>query len=100
MKKQEQKINSEMLSLAREYRCLTQGELAKQASITQSLIAKIENGIKNSASEETVLSLANALNFPIEFLKLEENTVGFGSSSVFYRKKSKFWCQVVRFVSI
>ncbi len=89
MKKQEQKINSEMLSLAREYRCLTQGELAKQASITQSLIAKIENGIKNSASEETVLSLANALNFPIEFLKLEENTVGFGSSSVFYRKKSK-----------
>ena len=43
MKKQEQKINSEMLSLAREYRCLTQGELAKQASITQSLIAKIEN---------------------------------------------------------
>ena len=89
MKTQALKISPDMLSLAREYRGMTQKDLAAAASITQPQIAQMENGQTNSASANTINAVIEALGFPIEFFELQETKIGFGSSSVFYRKKSK-----------
>lgn len=87
MKTQAQ-VNPEMVILAREFRGLTQKDLALKAVVTQPQIARVEAGIEQSASDEVLERIANALNFPMSFLTSNENRLGFGSSSVFYRKKS------------
>lgn len=45
------RINGEMLTLAREYRAMTSNDLAKKSGVTQSLIAKIESGMKVMKNE-------------------------------------------------
>ncbi|WP_186821595.1 helix-turn-helix domain-containing protein [Wohlfahrtiimonas chitiniclastica] len=82
-------ITPDMLTLAREYRGITQKDLALASGITQSQIAQMENGIASSASEETIEIVLNQLGFPREFFELDECKTGFGSSSVFYRKKTR-----------
>ncbi len=89
MKAQAHKINPDMLSLARDYRCLTQKELALKAGITQPQIAQMEDGQVSSASTATIDAVIRALGFPIEFFESQEIKIGFGSSSIFYRKKNK-----------
>ncbi|NOT65643.1 MAG: ImmA/IrrE family metallo-endopeptidase [Methylotenera sp.] len=81
-------VNPEMVILAREFRGLTQKDLALKAVVTQPQIARVEAGIEQSASDEVLERIAKALNFPMSFLTSNENRLGFGSSSVFYRKKS------------
>lgn len=81
-------INPDMVILAREYRALTQKELAEAALIKQPQIAMIEGGVENAASTETMEAISKALEFPIEFFYQQEPRLGFGSSSVYYRKMS------------
>ncbi len=82
------RLNPEMVVLAREYRALTQKQLAEAASIQQPQIAMIEGGVDGAASVETSNAISSALNFPLEFFFQSEQRLGFGSSSVYYRKKS------------
>ena len=82
------RVNPDMVILAREYRELTQKELADAASIKQPQIAMIEGGLEGSASTETIRAISSALNFPLEFFYQSEPRLGFGSSSVYYRKMS------------
>lgn len=82
------KINGDMLIISREYREMTQEVLAKRTGVAQSLIAKIEGGMKNNITEEMMKSFSSALNFPPEFFCQNEDLLGFGSSAYFYRKKS------------
>jgi Zn-dependent peptidase ImmA (M78 family)/DNA-binding XRE family transcriptional regulator len=77
-----------MVILAREYRALTQKELADAAGIKQPQIAMIEGGVPGSASAETMRAIGAALDFPLEFFSQPEPRLGFGSSSVYYRKMS------------
>lgn len=91
--------NPDMIILAREYRGLTQKELANNSSLKQPQIAMIEGGIENSASTETILSISNALNFPVEFFYLKEDRLGFGSSSVYYRKSSSITAADRKYIS-
>jgi len=86
--KTQAQVNPDMVILAREFRGLTQKELALKAVVTQPQIARVEAGIEQSASDEVLDRIAKALNFPMSFLTSNENRLGFGSSSVFYRKKS------------
>lgn len=79
-------INPDMVILAREYRGLTQKELANATLITQPQIAMIEGGVTKAASAETIEAISKALNFPLEFFYQPESRLGFGSSSVYYRK--------------
>lgn len=81
-------INPDMVILAREYRALTQKELAEAALVKQPQIAMIEGGVENVASAETIEAISKALEFPIEFFYQQEPRLGFGSSSVYYRKMS------------
>lgn len=82
-------INHEMLILAREYRGLTQEELARNLLVSQAKIARIEGGLQSDIPDPLLDSMVEALSFPREFFSQEENRIGFGSSSYFYRKKAE-----------
>jgi len=81
-------VNPEMVILAREYRALTQKKLADASLIKQPQIAMLEGGVANAASAETMEAISKALDFPMEFFYQSEPRLGFGSSSVYYRKMS------------
>lgn len=81
-------VNPDMVILAREYRALTQKELANAASVKQPQIAMLEGGVESAASTETIKAISKALDFPMEFFYQPEPRLGFGSSSVYYRKMS------------
>jgi len=61
------KINGDMLILAREFREVTQQELAEQTRVTQSTIAKIESGILGEVSDDLGDRISGSLNFPAGF---------------------------------
>lgn len=82
------RVNPDMVILAREYRGLTQKELAVAASLKQPQIAMIEGGMEGAASAETMEAISTALTFPLEFFFQTEPRLSFGSSSVYYRKMS------------
>ena len=82
------KINGDMLILARDFREITQKELAKKANVTQSTIAKIEGGLRTEISDELADDLSDALGFSKEFLSQEEELLSYGSSAYFYRKRA------------
>ena len=83
------KINPAMIVLAREYRGLTQEELARRLYVGQASIAKIEGGIQTGIQETTAEYLCDALDFPLDFFTQEEDLIGFGSSAYYYRKKAE-----------
>lgn len=62
-----QKLNGEMVRLAREKRRMTQTELATAALVPQAAISRIENGDRDELSNEQVGSLAQSLNVPPAF---------------------------------
>lgn len=76
-----------MLTLAREFRGVTQASLAQASGVSQQAIQKLEVGVPNAVGEDKFLKVAEALEFPIEFFGGDEVRLSFGSSSYFYRKK-------------
>ena len=82
-------LNSEMVILARDYRGITQGELALKIGVSQAKIARIEGGILTDFSSGLISSLSTALDFPESFFTQNEDRIGFGSSAYFYRKKAE-----------
>ena len=84
---QQIQINGQMVTLAREYRGLTQSQLAKACHVTQQAIARLEAGVTNAIGSEKFSKISEVLSFPLEFFTLNEVRLGFGSSSYFYRKK-------------
>lgn len=81
-------INNEMVTLAREFRGITQEELAREIGASQAKIARIEGGLLPDLPDSTVGLLCNALRFPLEFFTQNESRIGFGSSAYFYRRKA------------
>ena len=82
-------INSDMVVLAREYRGLTQEQLARKIRSSQGKVAKIEGGLLTELPESTIELISKTLEFPREFFFQDEQRLGFGSSAYFYRKKAK-----------
>lgn len=60
------KINNEMLSLARQLRQMTQGEASSRTEISQGILSKAENGLRE-LSEEALLRISLVYNFPLSF---------------------------------
>lgn len=81
-------LNHEMIVLAREYRNLTQEQLARSITVSQATIAKIEGGLSRDVADHLVERIAVALEFPVEFFYQPGERLGFGSSSYYYRKRS------------
>jgi len=84
---QQAEVNGQMVTLAREYRGVTQSALAAACGVTQQAIAKLEAGVTTALGHDKLSKMANALLFPVKFFSLDEARLGFGSSSYFYRKK-------------
>lgn len=80
-------INHEMVVLAREYRNLTQEELARRVKVTQGTISKIEGNLAPEKAQELIERIATALEFPVGFFHQSGERLGFGSSSFYYRKR-------------
>ncbi|MBE0506900.1 MAG: XRE family transcriptional regulator [Marinospirillum sp.] len=78
-------FNPSRLSTARKRRQLTKKALAEKAGITQITLTRLETKGENEPKEETVDSLAKALNYPVEFFyqddleAAQESTISFRS---------------------
>ena len=92
-------LNSEMVVLAREYRNMTQEQLAREICVTQATIAKIEGGLSTDIADDLIIRIGKALKFPKDFFYLNEERLNFGSSSYYYRKKSKISAADRKFIT-
>lgn len=82
-------FNHEMVALAREYRNLTQHDLARALFVSQAKVAKLEGGLISDVPEELVGRIAEKLEFPPGFFYQDGSRLGFGSSALFYRRRSE-----------
>jgi len=82
------KINGEMVTLAREFRELTQQALATKLNVGQSTVAKIEAGQKSDVEDDLLRRISESLEFPQTFFGQSEELLTFGSSAYFYRKRA------------
>ena len=89
------KFNAEMLSLARESRELTQGELATLTGMPQTAISRIEAGIVEP-SEDQIAILAGKLEYPADFFSQQDRIFGFNASVFFHRKRADMPAKTLR----
>lgn len=82
------RANPAMLVLAREYRGLTQEELARSIGVGQARVAKWEGGAQSEIPDPLFGLLCDTLAFPPAFFEQTEELLGFGSSAYYYRKKA------------
>jgi Zn-dependent peptidase ImmA (M78 family)/transcriptional regulator with XRE-family HTH domain len=82
------KVNPEMVTLAREFRGLTQEQLGRSMGVTQAKVAKLESGLQTELNDAQAHTLCTALDFPIGFFQQNEELLGWGSSAYYYRKKA------------
>ncbi len=88
-------LNPALLALVREYRGLTQNELAERAQISQGYISKYENGLAHP-SEEYLERIAESLDWPIDFFLRPDSVYGFGSACLYHRRKASIPVPVLR----
>ena len=81
------KPNPEMVILAREYRGLTQADLAAATGMKQPRVARIEAGSGADLDASEMAELSRVLGFPKDFFFLSEQRFSYGSSSVFTRTR-------------
>lgn len=82
-------INGQMVILAREFRGMTQTELARKIHVSQATVARIEAEFETDVEELRVQTLTSALSVTEAFLQNSDHLIGVGSSAYFYRKKAK-----------
>jgi len=80
------RVNPEMLVLAREAQELTQGGLADLIHVSQAKISKYENNLLD-VSESDLQKIARALRFTRDFFYQQDKIYGLGSSSLFHRQR-------------
>ena len=72
-----QKFNHALLLLARQYRRLSQGDVAKSAGLDQGHYSRIENGLlADDPSLENIQRIGAALDFPVSFFSLDDGLTG------------------------
>jgi len=76
------KINPEMVTLAREYRGKTQSQLAKEMNITQGYLSKVEKSLL-PGNEDFLNSISQVLDLQPEFFTRKGNTF---LPNLYYRK--------------
>ena len=85
------RFNHDLLLLARQYRGLSQSEVANAAGLDQGYYSRAERGILNAEpSSETIDAIAEALNFPNSFFVQNDELSGLPLSvhDVAWRKKA------------
>lgn len=79
-------INPAMITLAREWRELTQSELAKRLKITQGILSKVESGLL-PVPQQVSSQLTEALAFPDHFFEQIDQLYGAGVGELYHRKR-------------
>jgi transcriptional regulator with XRE-family HTH domain len=80
------KASPTLLSMARESRGLTQGELAHLVGISQGKISKFEHGMLE-VSEGDLADLSRVLDYPQSFFFQDDDSPAAGSGCMYYRKR-------------
>jgi Zn-dependent peptidase ImmA (M78 family)/transcriptional regulator with XRE-family HTH domain len=80
-------FNSTLLTLAREYRGLSQADLAEQSGLSQGYISKVENRVLEP-SEEAIDRLATTLDWPPSFFARGDRVYGFATACMYHRKRA------------
>jgi len=62
-------INGKMIVLAREIRGMTQQYLASRLSISLYALSRVERGVVEAVSDQQMLTIARALEFPVDFFR-------------------------------
>lgn len=81
-----ERVNPDMIVLAREARRLSQKELAERIGVSQAKVSKFENGLLE-VSDEDLQSIARATGYYPSLFLSNEQIVGLGSSMLFNRKR-------------
>jgi Zn-dependent peptidase ImmA (M78 family) len=84
-----------MVTLAREYRGLTQGSLAKKLRSSQGKVSKFENGML-AIGDDDAKELGRVLEFDPEFFYQTTEIEGLGSTFLFNRKRRNVPIRVQR----
>src|SRR5262245_51815564 len=82
------RINPEMIVVAREARGLTQTQLAERLDASQARVSKWEAGIIAPSSDD-IAALTSALDYPAEFFMQTDRVYGFGSPCFYHRKRTR-----------
>lgn len=88
-------FNPQMLTLAREARGHTQGELAIMMSVSQGQISKIESGMLD-ISEAQLAKASELLRYPASFFTQHEPVYGYGSACIYHRKRQSCPAHLLR----
>jgi Zn-dependent peptidase ImmA (M78 family)/DNA-binding XRE family transcriptional regulator len=87
-------FNPEMLILAREFRGLTQTDLASMIGTKQGTVSKIEAGLQSP--ESFIVLIGQALSFPEDFFEQQDRVFGFNSAVFFHRKRQALPDRILR----
>ena len=79
-------INSQLLTLARQARRMTQSKLAEAVDVVQGTISKIEAGVIGPTDDE-LQRIADALDYPVAFFEGERLVVGPGVTEIYHNRK-------------
>jgi Zn-dependent peptidase ImmA (M78 family)/transcriptional regulator with XRE-family HTH domain len=91
------KINPDMIKIARESRGLSQTELAGLISVSQGKISKIESGLL-SVSDEMLQDLSRHLSYPASFFSFDDKVYGYGISGIgilYHRKRQNLSNEII-----
>jgi Zn-dependent peptidase ImmA (M78 family) len=89
------KVNPEMIVLARELRGVTQAELADAIALTQATISRYESGLIE-VPEEHVRAMAEYLGRPASFFQWQERL--YGASCLYHRKNRRLSVAELRMI--
>ena len=89
--------NASLFTLIREYRGLTQGELANAAGLSQGYVSKVEHE-QLVPGNDAVEKIAAALEWPISFFFRTDQVYGFGTACMFHRKQASLPVHTLRTV--
>lgn len=91
----EDRVNPAMLVLAREFRRISQADLAEETRIPQAKISRIESGTAQPTPPESE-SLSAALGFPLPFFFQRAELYGIDKSVMYHRKKQSLPIKLLR----
>jgi len=90
-------VNPALLTLIREYRGLSQSDLAERTGFSQGYVSKVESHVLVPNSE-AMGKFATALRWPPEFFYRPDRVYGFGTACMFHRKRASLPVHTLRSV--
>jgi Zn-dependent peptidase ImmA (M78 family)/transcriptional regulator with XRE-family HTH domain len=90
-------VNAEMITLARESRGITQGELASAVGVRQGTISKYESGLITPPDDD-LKKIAKELNYHVSFFLQNDSVRGVGSTCLYHRKRQSMPVRELRII--